>query len=63
MPRTTCFAVVLASMSWPPPPRQTVTGDGAPAMDAAAAARFAGLALKCLHAISQSYQSHHGRRC
>jgi hypothetical protein len=68
MRRATCLAAVLASlcgasaMAAPAPapaPVPTPVGSDRPdAMDPAAAARFAGLALKCLHAEYPNHISH-----
>jgi hypothetical protein len=58
MRRTTCFAMVIVSMSWATSIAAAVDGDRAPSMDPAAAARFAGLALKCLHAEYPNHISH-----
>ena len=58
MRRTTYFAMALVSMSWATPMAAAVASDGMPSMDPAAAARFAGLALKCLHAEYPNHISH-----
>ena len=58
MRRTTYFAMALVSMSWATPMVAAVDSDGMPSMDPAAAARFAGLALKCLHAEYPNHLSH-----
>lgn len=50
MHRASCLAAVLVSMS--------AASAGAPEVDSAAAARFAGLALKCLHAEYPNHISH-----
>jgi len=60
MRRTGYLAAILASMSWAAAAAAAagVNGDAAPALDPAAAARFAGLALKCLHAEYPNHISH-----
>jgi hypothetical protein len=58
MCRTTYFAMALISMSWATAIAAAVDGDRVPSMDPAAAARFAGLALKCLHAEYPNHISH-----
>jgi len=58
MRRITYLAAVLVSMSWATAMAAPVTGDQAMALDPAAAARFAGLALKCLHAEYPNHISH-----
>ncbi len=58
MRRTGYLAAILASMSCAGGAAAGVDGDGAPALDPAAAARFAGLALKCLHAEYPNHISH-----
>src|SRR5579859_4043947 len=58
MLRTTYLAVGLASMCWATTMAATANGDRPMALDPAAAARFAGLALKCLHAEYPNHISH-----
>jgi hypothetical protein len=58
MRRATCLAAVLISASFAPAQAVPAGGDGKIAMDPAAAARFAGLALKCLHAEYPNHISH-----
>jgi hypothetical protein len=64
MRRASCLAVILISTSGaaviaaPPHGDRAVNGDAAAAMDSAAAQRFAGLALKCLHAEYPNHISH-----
>src|ERR1700675_121186 len=72
MRRSSYLAAILASMSWAAVAAAGVNGDGAPAsdpaagvnrngapaLDPAAAVRFAGLALKCLHAEYPNHISH-----
>ena len=58
MRRITYLAAVLVSMSWATAMAAPVNGDQAMALDPAAAARFAGLALKCLHAEYPNHISH-----
>src|SRR6202163_3416387 len=58
MRRTIYFAMALVSMSWATTMAAAVDGDRVPSMDPAAAARFAGLALKCLHAEYPNHISH-----
>src|SRR5258708_20388082 len=58
MRRTGYLAAILASLSCAGAAAAGVDGDGAPALDPAAAARFAGLALKCLHAEYPNHISH-----
>ena len=58
MRRATCLAVLFLSIQWTAGVAAPSTGDAPPAMDAAAAQRFAGLALKCLHAEYPSHISH-----
>src|SRR5271170_4635167 len=58
MRRGSCLAGILVSMSWATAIAAAANGDRAVAMDPAAAARFAGLALKCLHAEYPSHISH-----
>src|ERR1700737_4075670 len=58
MRRTTYFAMALVSMSWATPMAAAVASDGMPSMDPAAVGRFAGLALKCLHAEYPNHISH-----
>jgi hypothetical protein len=57
MRRAANCAVVLFSLGWTVV-AAGVPGDPAAAMDPAAAARFAGLALKCLHAEYPNHLSH-----
>src|ERR1700688_283876 len=58
MRRSTCLAVGLISMSWASTMAAAANGDRPMALDPAAAARFAGLALKCLHAEYPNHISH-----
>ena len=58
MRRTTYLAAVLVSMSWATAMAAPVNGDQAMVLNPAAAARFAGLALKCLHAEYPNHLSH-----
>jgi hypothetical protein len=58
MRRTMSLAVILVSLGWATAIAGVDTGARAPAMDPAAAARFAGLALKCLHAEYPNHLSH-----
>src|SRR6267154_1497894 len=58
MRRTTYLAAVLVSMSWATAMAAPVNGDQAMVLDPAATARFAGLALKCLHAEYPNHLSH-----
>jgi len=58
MRRTSYLAAILASMGWTAAAAAGANGGGAPALDPAAAARFAGLALKCLHAEYPNHISH-----
>src|SRR5258708_6568798 len=58
MRRTTCLAAILVAMSWTSTIAAAVNADRTMAMDPAAAARFAGLALKCLHAEYPNHISH-----
>src|ERR1700730_12359924 len=58
MRRSSYLAAILASMSWAAVAAAGVNGDGAPALNPAAATRFAGLALKCLHAEYPNHISH-----
>ena len=51
----TWLAVILASIAWADGIAAALAGSGTTALDAAAAARFAGLALKCLH---EEYPNH-----
>jgi hypothetical protein len=58
MRRTTYLAVILVAMSRATTIAAAVSSDRTIAMDPAAAARFAGLALKCLHAEYPNHISH-----
>jgi hypothetical protein len=58
MRRATCLVVLMISMNWAPAMAAPASGDTKAAMDPAAAARFAGLALKCLHAEYPNHISH-----
>jgi hypothetical protein len=58
MRRTMSLAVILVSMGWANAIAAADNGARAPAMDPAAAARFAGLALRCLHAEYPNHISH-----
>jgi hypothetical protein len=57
MHRTIYLAVILVSMNWAPPVAAAVS-DRMIAIDPAAATRFAGLALKCLHTEYPNHISH-----
>ena len=58
MLRTTYLALGLASMCWASTVAAAANGERPMALDSAAAARFAGLALKCLHAEYPNHISH-----
>jgi hypothetical protein len=58
MRRAICLVILMISMNWSPVMAAPASGDTKVAMDPAAAARFAGLALKCLHAEYPNHISH-----
>src|ERR1700728_3347570 len=57
-PAEVLLTVVLLSIGWATGIAAPASGDGTVALDASAAARFAGLALKCLHAEYPNHISH-----